>query len=91
MGGATRGETAETTSRDQNTRQERGQGKGDNRKSHREEKIIGALTEAARQSGTSCDKTKRGIEHVRVDGRSQLQSTTSGRWRWMGRMELDGR
>ena len=50
MHGATRGGTAEPTLRDQNTRQERGQGKGKNRKSHREEENIGAQTEAARQS-----------------------------------------
>ena len=52
MGDATRGGTAEPTPRDQNTRQERGRGKGDNRKSHGEGKIIGAQTEAARQSRT---------------------------------------
>ena len=45
----------------------------------------------AEQSGAFCDKAERGIEHVRVDGRSQLPRTTSGRWRWMGRTELDGR
>ena len=44
----------------------------------------------AEQSGASCDKAKRGIKHVRVNGRSQLPSTTSGRWRWMRRTELDG-
>ena len=36
-------------------------------------------------------QTKGGIEHVREDGRSQLPRTTSGRWRWMGRTELDWR
>ena len=50
MGGATRGGTAEPTSRDQNTRQARGQENGENRKSRREEEFIGAQTEAARQS-----------------------------------------
>ena len=45
----------------------------------------------AEQSGASCDEAKRAIEHVRTYGRSQLPRTTSGRWRWMGRMELDGR
>ena len=44
----------------------------------------------AEQSVASCDKAKRGIEHVRMDGRSQLPRTTFGRWRWMGRTELDG-
>ena len=36
-------------------------------------------------------QAKGGIEHVREDGRSQLPRTTSGRWRWMGHTELDGR
>ena len=45
----------------------------------------------AEQSGASCDRAKEGIEYVRVDGRSQLPRTTYGQWRWMGRMELDGR
>ena len=31
------------------------------------------------------------IPYVREDGRSQLPRTTSGRWRWMGHTELDGR
>ena len=44
----------------------------------------------AEQSG-ACDKAKRGTEHVRVGGRLQLPRTTSGRWRWIGRTELDGR
>ena len=44
----------------------------------------------AEQSGASCDRAKTGIEHVRVDGRSQSPRTTYGRWRWMGRTELDG-
>ena len=43
------------------------------------------------QRGTAYDRAKGGIEHVREDGRSQLPRTTSGRWRWMGRPELDGR
>ena len=37
------------------------------------------------------DRAKVGIEHVREDGRPQLPRTTSGRWRWMVRAELDGR
>ena len=45
----------------------------------------------AKQRGASCDKARRGIEHVRVDERSQLLRTTYGRWRWMERTELDGR
>ena len=87
---AGRGGTVEPTSRDQNTRQERGQGKGKNRKSYKEEEIIGAKTEAARQSRAALPATKQS-EHVHVDGRSQLPRTTSGRWRWMGCTELDGR
>ena len=75
MGGATQGGTAEPTSRDQNTRQDRGQGNGDKRKSHKWEEIIGAQTEASRQSGASYDKARRGIEHVRADGRSQFVAT----------------
>ena len=43
------------------------------------------------QRGAACDRAKGGIEHVREDGRSQLPRTTSGRWRWRGRTELDGR
>ena len=45
----------------------------------------------AEQSGNSCDRAKEGIKHVRVDERSQLPRTTSGRWRWMGRTEFNGR
>ena len=59
MGGARRGGAAEPTSRDQNTRQERGQGKGDKRKSHKEEEIVDAQTEAMRQSGAAPLATKR--------------------------------
>ena len=58
MGGATRGGTAEPNSRDQNRRQERGQGKGKHRKSYKEEKIIGMETEAARQSRAAPPATK---------------------------------
>ena len=43
------------------------------------------------QRGAAYDRAKGGIEHVREDGRPQLPRTTSGRWRWMGRTELDGR
>ena len=50
MGGATRGGTAEPSSRRQNKRQERGQGKENERRSHKQEEILGAQTEAARQS-----------------------------------------
>ena len=42
MGGAAWGRTAEPTSRDQDRRPGREQGKGENIKSHKEEKIIGA-------------------------------------------------
>ena len=50
MSGAERDRTAEAKPRDQNTGHERGQGKEDKgRKSHREEKVLGAQTEAARQ------------------------------------------
>ena len=48
MNGATRGGTAEPTSREQNTRQERGQGKRENWKSRREEENFGAQNKAAR-------------------------------------------
>ena len=43
------------------------------------------------QRGAAYDKAKGGIEDVRGDRRSQLPRTTSGRWRWIGRTELDGR
>ena len=56
--GATRGGTAEHTSRDQNTKQERGQGKGKNRKITREIEINGAQTEAARQSRAVSSATR---------------------------------
>ena len=48
----------------------------------------GAETE---QSGVSCDKVIREIEHVRVYGRSQLPLTTYDRWWWMRRTESGGR
>ena len=41
--------------------------------------------------GAAYDKSKGEIEPVREDGRSQLPRATSGRWRWIGRTELDGR
>ena len=44
----------------------------------------------AEQSGAFCDIAKRGIEYVRVDGRSQSPRTSYGRWRWIGRTELNG-
>ena len=59
MGGATRSGTAEPTSRDQNTRQERGQGKGKKKKVIREEEINGAHTEAARQSRAASPATRK--------------------------------
>ena len=62
MGGATRGGTAEPTSRDQNKRQEQGQGK-ENERSNKEEKIPGAQTEAPRQqSGAFYDSAKGGVQ-----------------------------
>ena len=62
------------------------------RKSHRAEEILGAQTKAARKSRAAPSATKkRGIELVRVDGGSQLPRTASGRWRWMGRRDSDGR
>ena len=45
----------------------------------------------AEQSGAFCDSAKGGIEHVRVDGKSQLPRTTYGQWRWMGSTELNAR
>ena len=45
----------------------------------------------AEQSSASCDRNKQGIEHMRVDGRSQLPHTTYGRRRWMGRTASDER
>ena len=63
MGGATRGVTAEPTSRDQNKRQERGQGKEHNkRRSHKKIRNFGAETEAARQSGAVPRATERNKE-----------------------------
>ena len=62
MDGTTRGGTAELTSRDQNTRQERGQGKRDKGRSHKEEEILGAETEAAKQSRATPPATKRNEE-----------------------------
>ena len=90
MDGAKRGGTAEPTSREQNTR------KNGDREREKIEKITGGKYwranggGEAEQSGALYERTKGGIEHVRVDGRSQLSRTTSGRWRWMGRTELDG-
>ena len=43
------------------------------------------------QRGAAYGRAKGGIEHVREDGRSQLPRSTSGRLRWMGHTELDGR
>ena len=93
MGGATRGGTAEPTPRDQSTRQEQGQGKRENRKSHKEEEIIGAQTEAARQSRAAPPATKKKSNQARARGRgiTVAMHKTSGRLLWMGRTELDGR
>ena len=43
------------------------------------------------QRGAAYNRAEGGIGHVREDRRSQLPRTTSGRWRWMGHTELDGR
>ena len=92
MGGATGGGTAEPTSRDQNKRLERGQGKENEKKSQIEVNSSRANGGGeAEQSGAFYDSTKGGIEHVHVDGKSQLPDTTYGRWRWMGNTGLDGR
>ena len=58
MGRATWGETAKPTSRDQNTRQERRQRKRDEIERRRKEEMIGAQTEAARQSRVAAPATK---------------------------------
>ena len=58
MGGATRGGTDEPTSRDQNTRQERGSKRGKIEKDIEREEIIGAKTEAAGQSRAAPPATK---------------------------------
>ena len=78
MGGG--GGTAEPTSRDQNKRRERGQGKGNGKnKSQKGGNSWRAKGGGEReQDGASCDIAKGGIEHVRVDGRSQLPRTTYG-------------
>ena len=59
MGGATRGGTTGPMSRAQTERQERGQGKRDKGRRHKEEKGLGAQTEAARQSRVAPPATKR--------------------------------
>ena len=84
MDGATRGGTAEPTSREQNTRQERGWGRTEIEKVARRNIL-------EKQRGAASNRAKGGIEHVREDGRSQLPRTTFGRWRWIGHTELDGR
>ena len=68
MEGATRRGTADPKLRGQNTRQERGQGKGENRKSHREEEDIGAQTEAARQSRAALHATRKDESSTRARG-----------------------
>ena len=75
MGGATRGGTAEPTPQDQNTRQERGQGKGENRKSHKEKEIMGAQTEAARQSRAMFPAKKQTNNRARSRGREMKVAT----------------
>ena len=73
-------------------------GKNGDRKRGREKKSRGGRNssrangggEAEPQSDSCCDKAKRRVEHVHVDGRSQLLRTTYERWRRMGRTELDG-
>ena len=77
------------------------QGKNGNRegrklKSRRKEKYFKKFWRAndggeVEQRGAACNRAKGGIEHVREDRRSKLLRTTSGRWRWMGHTELDGR
>ena len=93
MGGATRGGTAEPMSRDRNTRQERGQGKGDERKSHKEEETLDPQTEAARQTKKQCLLRQSGTRnraHVRRREITVASHNVHRRWRWMGCMELDG-
>ena len=92
MGGATRSGTAEPTSRDQNTRQRRGQGKGDNKKCNSEEEMNGAQTEAARQSRAAPPATKQNEDTSMCPWtEDHTCHAQRGRWRWMGRTELDGR
>ena len=91
MDGATRGRTAEPTSENKIQGKNGDKERGKIKKSQRGGKYwLANGGGEAEQSGASYDKAKRVIEHVRVDWRSQLPRTTSGRWRWMGRMELDG-
>ena len=49
---------SEPTSRDQNTRQEWGQGKGDKKEIYKEDEVLGAQTEVARQSRAPPPATK---------------------------------
>ena len=92
MGGATRGGTAESTSRDQIKRKKRGQRKEVQKTSHKKEEF---LARKRRRRGRTerrlVRQKKKGIEHVRVDGRLQLSRITYGRWRWIGRMESNER
>ena len=92
MGGATRGGTAEPTSRDQNKRQERGQEREMiEEDTHRRQFLARKRGGEVEQSGAFYHSAKGGIEHVRGEGKSQLPRTTYGRWRWMVNAELDGR
>ena len=91
MDGATRGGTAEPTSQKYKARTGIGK-EGKLKKSQRGGKVW-RVNEGGEleQRGATYDRAKGGIEHVREDGKSQLPRTTSGRWRWIGRTELDGR
>ena len=83
----------EPTSRDQNTRQKWGQGKGGKKDIYKEDEVLGVQTDVARQSRVVPPATKRNKKSstLREDGRSQLRRTACERWRWIGRTELDGR
>ena len=91
MGGATRGGTAEPTSRDQKEGTGTRKGKGKKKSQIGENSWRANGGGEAEQSGAFYDSAKGGTEHVHVGGKSQLAHTTYGRWRWMGNTELDGR
>ena len=95
MDGATRGGMAEPTSREQNQGKNGDREGGKLKKLQRGGKVWEILARKRRRRGRAerrrLRQSKGGIEHVREDRRSQLPRTTSGRWRWMGRTELDGR
>ena len=73
MGGATRGGTAEPTLRDQI------QGKNEDRKSHREEEILRAQTEAPRQSREAPSATSKMRNRARAHGREITVGTQNVR------------